>query len=233
MPATSNRCRHTRRRRWCQTPSPAAETPARPPGPDRSPSTNAAPPPMGSDAAAALNEAVLMARLRGVAGSDFPLAVRLASAGNRRFPDSPDAPERASILIHALAAQGLSSEARGRGRVCREPLPRLTMGARNRRLHRRAHTGTLILTDAGTDPRRSNRCSEIFSSAAGALRRNGVVLKRIWWLLRWPRPAATKHRAQVRLGLAGRRGRYPPNPPWSAPSQGTAVVPTTPLQGAK
>ena len=45
-----------------------------------------------------------MARLRSVAGSNFPLAVELARAGNRRFPDSPDAPERASILVHALAA---------------------------------------------------------------------------------------------------------------------------------
>ena len=84
-----------------------------PPGPDRSPSTTAPPPPAGSEAAAPLNEAVLMARLRSVAGSNFPLAVELARAGNRRFPDSPDAPERASILIHALAAQGMAKEARG------------------------------------------------------------------------------------------------------------------------
>ena len=54
-----------------------------------------------------------MARLRRVAGSDFPLAVELARAGNHRFPDSPDAPERASILIHALAAEGMAKEARG------------------------------------------------------------------------------------------------------------------------
>lgn len=131
-------------------PSPAAETPARPPGPDRSPSTNAAPPPMGSDAAAALNEAVLMARLRSVAGSDFPLAVQLASAGNRRFPDSPDAPERASILIHALAAQGLSSEARGEAEYAVNHYPdsqwvREIEGFTGAHRHR-----NLILTDAGT-----------------------------------------------------------------------------------
>lgn len=84
-----------------------------PPGPDQSPSTTAAPPPAGLEAARPLNESVLMARLRSVAGNNFPLAVELARAGNRRFPDSPDAPERASILVHALAAQGMSKEARG------------------------------------------------------------------------------------------------------------------------
>jgi hypothetical protein len=95
-------------------PPPAPSPPApHPPGPDQSPSTTAPPPPAGSEAARPLNEAVLMARLRGVAGSNFPLAVELARAGNRRFPDSPDAPERASILVHALAAQGMAKEARG------------------------------------------------------------------------------------------------------------------------
>jgi hypothetical protein len=95
-------------------PPPAPSPPAsHPPGPDRSPSTTAPPPPAGSEAAAPLKESVLMARLRSVAGSNFPLAVELARAGNRRFPDSPDAPERASILVHALAAQGMAKEARG------------------------------------------------------------------------------------------------------------------------
>ena len=82
----------------------AAPAPASPPAP---------PAHGGSEAAASLNEPLLMARLRGVAGSNFPLAVELARAGNRRFPDSPSAPERASILIHALAAQGMAREARG------------------------------------------------------------------------------------------------------------------------
>ena len=100
-------------------PSPEVPAPApppaapHPPGPEQSPSTTAPLPPAGTEAAAPLNEAVLMARLRRVAGSDFPLAVELARAGNRRFPDSPDAPERASILIHALAAEGMAQEARG------------------------------------------------------------------------------------------------------------------------
>jgi hypothetical protein len=61
----------------------------------------------------ALNEAVLMARLRGAGGTDAALAIELARAGNRRFPDSPDAPERTSILIHALVSVGRPNEARG------------------------------------------------------------------------------------------------------------------------
>lgn len=94
-----------------RAPSSAGAPP--PPGADKPPSTPAPPAPAGSETAALLKESVLMARLRSAAGSNFPLAVALARAGNRRFPDSPDAPERASILIHALAAQGMTRDARG------------------------------------------------------------------------------------------------------------------------
>jgi hypothetical protein len=62
---------------------------------------------------AQLDEARLMARLRAASGTDPALAVQLAREGSRRFPDSPDAPERTSILIHALAGLGRSMEARG------------------------------------------------------------------------------------------------------------------------
>lgn len=62
---------------------------------------------------ARFDEAHLMERLRRAVGSDTALAVTLAREGNRRFPDSPDAPERASILIHSLANQGQAREARG------------------------------------------------------------------------------------------------------------------------
>jgi len=86
-------------------PAPVAAAPAAPP-PARHPLA-------ASEAAAPLNESVLMARLRSVAHSNFPLAVELARTGNRRFPDSPGSAERASILIHALAAQGMAREARG------------------------------------------------------------------------------------------------------------------------
>jgi len=73
-----------------------------------------APPPSLSaeTAVARMNEAVLMARLREVAQSDPAQTVQLARAGNKKFPDSPDAPERAAILIHALVTQNQLSEGR-------------------------------------------------------------------------------------------------------------------------
>jgi hypothetical protein len=58
------------------------------------------------------DEAALMSLLRSARDNDPALAIALAREGNRRFPGSSDAPERGSILIHALAEQGLSSEAR-------------------------------------------------------------------------------------------------------------------------
>jgi hypothetical protein len=60
-----------------------------------------------------LDEAPLMARLRSLEGTNPELVIDLARQGNARFAESPDAPERSSILIHALASQGRSSEARG------------------------------------------------------------------------------------------------------------------------
>ena len=54
-----------------------------------------------------------MERLRGLREQDHRAAIALARDGNRRFPDSPDAPERTAILIHLLAAEGQASEARG------------------------------------------------------------------------------------------------------------------------
>ena len=54
-----------------------------------------------------------MARLRALAQSDPAQAIVLARDGNRRWPQSADAPERTSILIHALAATGQSTQARG------------------------------------------------------------------------------------------------------------------------
>ena len=54
-----------------------------------------------------------MARLRSIADKDPAQAIALAREGNRRWPNSADAPERTSILIHALAATGQSMQARG------------------------------------------------------------------------------------------------------------------------
>ena len=54
-----------------------------------------------------------MEQLRNIKDTDAARAVELAREGNRRFRDSANAPERSSILIHALASLGRSSEARG------------------------------------------------------------------------------------------------------------------------
>lgn len=88
--------------------APAADAPAAPVDP-----TPPTPPTPASKFASSLSEPVLMAQLRQAAEHDPELAIQLARAGNRRFPDSPDAPERYSILIHALAAQSQAPSARG------------------------------------------------------------------------------------------------------------------------
>lgn len=71
------------------------------------------PTPVAASLPPALDEAALMTELRRIAASDPERAITVARDGNRRFADSADAPERTSILIHALATRGLSSEARG------------------------------------------------------------------------------------------------------------------------
>jgi hypothetical protein len=61
-----------------------------------------------------LSEPELMQNLRDARSSrQLELAIELARDGNRRFPDSDSAPERASILIHSLADNEQRSEARG------------------------------------------------------------------------------------------------------------------------
>jgi hypothetical protein len=130
-------------------PPPAPSAPApRPPGPVPSRSTTA-PPPAGSEASASLSESVLMARLRNVAGSNFPLAVELAHAGNKRFPDSPNAPERASILIHALAAEGLGRDARAEAEYAVNHYPDSSWVEEIERFTGAHRHRNLILTDGG------------------------------------------------------------------------------------
>jgi len=96
-------------------PSPPPST-AAPSGPaaaaQNAPPDAAAPAPNVQAAVARMNEAVLMAHLREVARSDSAQAIEIARAGNKKFPDSPDAPERTSILIHALITQDKLSEGR-------------------------------------------------------------------------------------------------------------------------
>jgi hypothetical protein len=99
-------------------PAPPAPPPAATPsGPaaaaQNAPPDAAAPAPNAQAAVARMNEAVLMAHLREVARSDSARAIEIARAGNKKFPDSPDAPERYSLLIHALITQDKLSEGRG------------------------------------------------------------------------------------------------------------------------
>jgi hypothetical protein len=88
---------------------PAATAPARRP-PALVPPTAPVP---SSAPAGSLNEPQLMVQLRSIKDSNPAAAIDLARDGNRRFPDSADAPERHSILIHALANAEQRSEARG------------------------------------------------------------------------------------------------------------------------
>jgi hypothetical protein len=74
--------------------------------PSPAPTPSSTPPTVDDDAS-------LLARLRAVQETDPEFAIALAREGNLRFPDSPDAPERTSILIHALSAVGRWPEGRG------------------------------------------------------------------------------------------------------------------------
>jgi len=80
------------------------------PGPSPTPAQTLALP---STTKVPLDELQLMAQLRRVKDANPDLAIQLAREGNRRFPDSADAPERTSILIHSLSNLNRSSEARG------------------------------------------------------------------------------------------------------------------------
>ncbi|HTA93638.1 MAG TPA: hypothetical protein VK745_28865 [Polyangiaceae bacterium] len=93
---------------------PAASPQAAPaPSLDAPPLPAAAASPPASSVPTPESEAALMNELRAFKDSDPEFAIERAREGNRRFPDSADAPERSSILIHALASAGRASEARG------------------------------------------------------------------------------------------------------------------------
>jgi hypothetical protein len=70
-------------------------------------------PVIGPSAKGQTDEPASMARLRWLKETDPALSLELAREANRSFPDSADASERASIVIHALASLGRASEARG------------------------------------------------------------------------------------------------------------------------
>ncbi len=85
---------------------------AQPPPPSPPPSPRSPEGPSPHPASPAPDEATLMDRLRS-ARSDPGLAIALADEGDRRFPGSAGAAERASARIHALAEQGRATQARG------------------------------------------------------------------------------------------------------------------------
>ena len=120
-----------RPRRFPAPPSgPAAAAPNAPP--------DAAAPSAAVEATVArMNEAVLMAHLREVARTDSAQTIEIARAGNKKFPDSPDAPERYSILIHALITQDKLSEGRAEAEYMVNHFPDSSWVRRHRRLHRR------------------------------------------------------------------------------------------------
>jgi hypothetical protein len=100
---------------------PKALVPTPPPRPPRPPVVDASVPPAvlptPRKAATAkpklLKEPELMERLRKAQDTDeYQLSYDLAREGLRRFPDSPDAPEMAAMVVKSLARQGKASEAR-------------------------------------------------------------------------------------------------------------------------
>jgi len=88
--------------------SPASVAPGAAPPAGSAPASSA---PAGSTPAA--EEAAFMRDLRVLAEMDALLAIERAREGAARFGASADAPERRSILIHALSDAGRASEARG------------------------------------------------------------------------------------------------------------------------
>ncbi|HYQ04373.1 MAG TPA: hypothetical protein VER96_37125 [Polyangiaceae bacterium] len=87
--------------------SAAAVAPMLAPAPRASQHAPTASPPPVAD------EAAFMRDLRALADLDAEATIERAREGAARFGASSDAPERRSILIHALARMGYASEARG------------------------------------------------------------------------------------------------------------------------
>jgi hypothetical protein len=71
----------------------------------------------------AKDEAAVMAKLHEVKLSNPPLSLRLAREGNQRFPDSPDAPERAWFEARALVDMQRFDEAQELAREMGELYP--------------------------------------------------------------------------------------------------------------
>jgi hypothetical protein len=87
----------------------------------------------------ALSEPELMDRLRKAQDTDeYQLSYDLAREGLRRFPDSPEAPEMAAMVVKSLARQGKASEARAEAEEMVNKYPG-TQWAREVERHTGAH----------------------------------------------------------------------------------------------
>ena len=75
------------------------------------------------DLAALVNEAALTVRLRQLGETDPALSLRLAREGNARFPNSPDAPERAFIVVKSLVDLARFKEAQQEARKMLKAYP--------------------------------------------------------------------------------------------------------------
>jgi hypothetical protein len=90
-------------------------TPPRPPVVDAwvPPTPHPAPKKAATAKPKLLDESELMEKLRKAQDTDeYLLSYDLAREGLRRFPDSPDAPEMAAMVVKSIARQGKPSEAR-------------------------------------------------------------------------------------------------------------------------
>jgi hypothetical protein len=96
--------------------APASGT-TRPPPDGSTPEATARPPALTArDLSALVNEAALMVRLHQLGETDPPLSLQLAREGNARFPNSPDAPERAFIVVKSLVDMTRFKEAQEEAR---------------------------------------------------------------------------------------------------------------------
>jgi len=98
-------------------PAAASPVPARPaPSP-----TPAAPQPAAH--APRPSEGQLMDQLHDLGGTNPELSLKLAREGNQRFRDSPNAPERVSIIIKSLLSLNQRDEARDEARRMEQQYP--------------------------------------------------------------------------------------------------------------
>jgi TolA-binding protein len=113
-PAAASAAPTERRPAEAQTPAHDAEAVA----------TDARPPALtAKQLAAMVNEAALMVRLHQLAETDPPLSLRLAREGNARFPHTPDAAERAFIVVKSLVDMTRFKEAQDEARKMLKDYP--------------------------------------------------------------------------------------------------------------